>query len=55
MTLGMRTYNICRFSNFVSYCVGLSCGDASCLTACHLRFVSNSCHFFGSQEQAFSA
>jgi hypothetical protein len=48
MTLGMRTYTSdrrCRFSSRVPYGDSLTCGDAWCLTRCHLRFVSNLCHF----------
>jgi hypothetical protein len=41
----MRTDIICRFSNLVSFPEALNCGDAGCLTSCHLRFVSYSCHF----------
>ncbi len=29
----------------MSFCDPLTFGDASCLISCHLRFVSNSCHF----------
>jgi hypothetical protein len=36
----------CRFSFPISFCDPLTFGDASCLMPCHLRFVSNSCHFF---------
>jgi hypothetical protein len=35
----------CSFSNFVSFRDALSSGDARRLTACHLAFVSYSCHF----------
>ena len=42
----MRNYRGCRFSNRVSFTKALSCGDAGCLTPCHLAFVSYSCHFF---------
>ena len=46
MTSSLRTDNqVCRFSIAVSYRDALTCGHASCLTSCHLRFVSNSCHF----------
>jgi hypothetical protein len=44
----------CSFSFPMSYCDPLTCGDVSCLTACHLRFVSNSCHFFGCPSQTHS-
>jgi hypothetical protein len=37
----------CRFSFPMSSSDPLTGGDASCLTPCHLRFVSDSCHFFG--------
>src|ERR1700741_5229633 len=40
----------CRFSFKMSSSDPLTCGDASCLTPCHLRFVSNSCHFFGAMH-----
>src|SRR6202165_2433442 len=46
MTLGLRIYIVCSFSNPVSHRDLLSCDDASCLTRCHRAFVSNSCHFF---------
>jgi hypothetical protein len=36
----------CRFSFLMSFCDPLTFGDASCLMSCHLRFVSNWCHFF---------
>src|SRR5271170_1351191 len=35
----------CGFSFPMSFCDPLTFGDASCLISCHLRFVSNSCHF----------
>jgi hypothetical protein len=35
----------CRFSFPVSSRDPLTLGDTSCLMSCHLRFVSNSCHF----------
>lgn len=35
----------CRFSFPMSFCDPLTFGDASFLISCHLRFVSNSCHF----------
>jgi hypothetical protein len=38
----------CRFPLSVSHDASLTCGDASCLTSCHLHFVSNSCPFFKS-------
>jgi hypothetical protein len=38
-------YYFCRFSNPVSYCDVLTWGNASCLTQCHLGFVSDLCHF----------
>lgn len=36
---------ICRFSNFVSSCTTLACGDPDILTPCHPSSVSYSCHF----------
>ena len=44
MQRGMR--RLCRFSFAVSYRDRLTCGRASCLTSCHRRVVSYSCHFF---------
>jgi uncharacterized protein (TIGR03086 family) len=35
----------CRFPNFVTFPEPLTCGDAGCPTACHLRSVPYSCHF----------
>ena len=35
----------CRFLNPVSYCYVLTWGNASCLTQCHLGFVSDLFHF----------
>jgi hypothetical protein len=45
-TSSLRIYTSCRVPDSVSYSEALTCGDARCLTACHLGFVSNSCHFF---------
>jgi hypothetical protein len=36
---------ICTFLNSVSCCDAPTCRDTSGLTRCHLRSVSNSCHF----------
>jgi hypothetical protein len=41
----------CRFSDLVSPCGALTCTDASCLTRCHLRAVSDSCHFCKRYQQ----
>jgi hypothetical protein len=35
----------CRFAIYVSSGDRVTCGDARCLTRCHLAFVSNLCHF----------
>lgn len=40
------SYLLCRFSFQLSSCDLVTCGYAPCLASCHLRFVSNSCHFF---------
>jgi hypothetical protein len=48
MTLGMRTYRGCRFSNPVSYAELLTSGNATCLSSCHPGSVSVSCHFSAS-------
>lgn len=42
---GTQNSRACRFSNCVSSCDVLTCGDVTCLTSCHLAFVSDSCHF----------
>jgi hypothetical protein len=44
--LGPGSVLNCRFSFAVSYRDRLTCGRASCLTSCHRRVVSYSCHFF---------
>ena len=46
-TSSLRIYSKkkCRFPNRVSSSSSLTCGDASCLTRCHLGSVSVSCHF----------
>src|SRR4029078_6704052 len=44
MQRGMR--RCCLFSFAVSYRDRLTCGRVSCLTSCHRRVVSYSCHFF---------
>ena len=41
-----RTPLRCRFSFPMSCGDASTCCDAACLTRCHLRFVSLSCHFF---------
>src|SRR5271163_1947827 len=46
MTLSLRIdRHLCGFSFPMSFCDPLTFGDASCRISCHLRFVSNSCHF----------
>ena len=49
MQRGMRRYRrsklLCTFLNSVSCCDAPTCRDTSGLTRCHLRSVSNSCHF----------
>ena len=42
----------CRFSFQMSSCEAMTCGAATCLTSCHLRFVSNSCHFLTATSAA---
>jgi hypothetical protein len=36
----------CSFSPSMTFLAASDCGDAGCLTRCHLAFVSDSCHFF---------
>jgi hypothetical protein len=45
----------CRFSSRVSNHGALTWDDARCLTSCHLRFVSYSCHFSMGTKPALPA